>query len=319
MVDCRQMSHSTEFSQAASRFLTFLQSEENKSPRTILAYTKSLTFVGTLLDVERVDQIDKDAVRRLKTALHAHRTRQGQELTVSTRNHHLSILRAFLRYLIQEEELEVLAPDRIRRLREEPRQIKALRLEQLQQLLVVPDVTTTRGLRDRALLELFFATGLRLEELRMLNRREINFQTREIPVRGKGNRLRLVFLTEPAAEWLHRYLNTRLDHLDPLFLRTDRNATFAMPPGEEFRLSRSRIGEIVKQYAAAAGIASSPSPHTLRHCFATELLRHGADLRSVQELLGHQSVTTTQIYTHVTNHSLKQIHARHHPGKREAA
>ncbi|MCA9073711.1 MAG: tyrosine-type recombinase/integrase [Planctomycetaceae bacterium] len=313
------MDQLTAFQQATARYLTYLQSEENKSPLTIKAYSKSLRFTGELLAVDSVQEIDKAAVRRLKQALHIHRTRQGSELAVSTKNHHLTILRAFLRYLLQEEECDVYPPDRIRRLREEPRKINVLRFSQLEQMLTAPDVSTKRGLRDRALLELFFSTGLRLEELRRLNCNDVNLKTREIPVRGKGRQLRLVFLTETAADWLRRYLDTRLDHLDPLFVRTDRNATFVLPPGEEYRLSRSRIWEIVKHYAAMAGIASSPSPHTLRHCFATELLRHGADLRSVQELLGHKSVSTTQLYTHVTNQQLKQVHAHHHPGKREAA
>ena len=132
-------------------------------------------------------------------------------------------------------------------------------------------------------------------------------------MRGKGRKVRVVFVTDTAAQALRSYLEARLDHLDPLFIRSDRNVTYAMPPGEEFRLSRTSIWEIVKKYAALAGIVTDPSPHTLRHSFGTELLRGGADLRSLQELLGHTDISSTQIYTHVTNPQLKEVHRQCHP------
>jgi site-specific recombinase XerD len=171
---------------------------------------------------------------------------------------------------------------------------------------------TRNGKRDKAILELFFSTGLRLAELRSLNRKDLNFLTRETSVRGKRGKVRVTFLSDRATDALKAYLDARMDHLAPLFIRNHELATNAMPPGEEFRLSRISIYNIVKKYALAAGIVSDPSPHTLRHSFATDLLRNGADLRSVQEMLGHKDLSTTQIYTHVTNPQLKEVHRKYH-------
>jgi len=230
----------------------------------------------------------------------------------ATNNHHLTVLRAFLRYLVQEEELDVYPPDRVRRFKEEQRKVKVLFREDLDRLLEAPDTSTKEGKRDKAILELFFSTGLRLAELRSLNTRDLNYQTREISVRGKRSKLRVVFLSDRAVTALREYVDARMDHLDPLFIRNHQVAANVMPPGEEFRLSRVSIYQVVKKYARAAGIMSKPSPHTLRHSFATDLLRNGADLRSVQELLGHKDLSTTQIYTHVTNPQLKEVHKKFH-------
>ncbi|MFA7718263.1 MAG: tyrosine-type recombinase/integrase, partial [Candidatus Absconditabacterales bacterium] len=145
-----------------------------------------------------------------------------------------------------------------------------------------------------------------------LNRKDLNFETREISVRGKRGKIRVVFVSDRAATALQHYLEARLDHLSPLFIRNHDQARMAMPPGEEFRLSRISIYNVVKKYALVAGIVSYPSPHTLRHSFATDLLRNGADLRSVQEMLGHKDLSTTQIYTHVTNPQLKEVHRKFH-------
>jgi site-specific recombinase XerD len=147
--------------------------------------------------------------------------------------------------------------------------------------------------------------------------KDLNFQTREISVRGKRGKVRVVFLSDQAVEALNSYKESRSDHLSPLFIRNPDKATNVMPPGEEFRLSRISIYSIVKKYALAAGIVTDPSPHTLRHSFATDLLRSGADLRSVQELLGHKDLSTTQIYTHVTNPQLKEVHRKYHGGSLE--
>lgn len=308
----------TPLEQAIQRYIAYLQSEENKAPLTIGSYAASLGLLNELLNVSDPVQIDKDAIRRLKRRLHEYRTKRGRELSVRTRNHHLTVLRTFLRYLTLEEELNVLPPDRIRRLTERPRKIAVLSSDDLSRLLAMPDTATRPGQRDKAILDLFFSTGLRISELRELNRTDINLKTREIPIRGKRGRLRVVFVSDAAADSLDRYLTTRLDYLSPLFVRTPDRLQNAMPPGEEFRLSVVSIRDMVKKYAALAGIAVSPSPHTLRHCFATEMLRNGADLRSIQELLGHSDLSTTQIYTHLTNRDLKSVHRRCHPGAKPA-
>lgn len=290
----------------------YLQAEENKSPLTISTYRQSLNLLQELMPVHNPLLITKQSVRMYKSALHSYRTKRGNELAVRTKNHHLTILRAFLRYLIQEEELDVYPPDRVTRFKEEERQVKVLFKDDLDRLLAAPDLETKIGKRDKAMLELFFSTGLRLAELRSLDKNDLNFKTREISVRGKRGKIRVVFVSDRAAECVKHYLDCRVDHLSPLFIRDHDKAATAMPPGEEFRLSRISIYNAVKKYARAVGIMSNPSPHTLRHSFATDLLRNGADLRSVQEMLGHKDLGTTQIYTHVTNPQLKEVHQKHH-------
>lgn len=290
----------------------FLRSEENKSSLTLGAYTRSLAFFEEQSGLLRPSDINKGSVRVFKSNLHVYRTKEGGELAVRTKNHHLTVLRAFLRYLVQEEELDVYPPDRITRFKEEPRQVKVLTAEDLHRLLEAPDTSTKEGKRDLAILELFFSTGLRLAELRSLNRKDLNYSTREMSVRGKRGKIRVVYLSDRAVEALKEYMEIRLDHLDPLFIRNMQAAVNVMPPGEEFRLSRISIYNLVKKYAREAGIVTNPSPHTLRHSFATDLLRNGADLRSVQELLGHKDLSTTQIYTHVTNPQLKEVHRKFH-------
>lgn len=301
------------FAQAVDRYLVYLQTEENKSPLTVRNYRESLTLTQSLLPhVQMVSDINKDTVRDFKFKLGEATTKNRRPLSVRTRNHHITILRAFLRYLLQEEELDVYPPDRIRRFKETQRQVKVLTAEELIRMLDAPDVATRSGKRDAAIMKLFFSTGLRLAELRSLNCKDINVQTREISVRGKRGKIRVVFLSDSAVDALREYLDTRTDHLVPLFIRNPDKATNVLPPGENFRLSRISIYNLVKKYALQAGIVTDPSPHTLRHSFATDLLRNGADLRSVQELLGHQDLSTTQIYTHVTNPQLKEVHKKFH-------
>lgn len=297
---------------AIERYLRFLQTEENKSSLTVRNYRESLSLLQELLPIKLVTEFSKETISDYKQALHDARTRRNAELGVRTKNHHLTVLRAFLRYLLQEEELDVYPPDRVKRFKEEQRQVKVLSGDELTRLLAAPNVEERAGKRDRAILELFFSTGLRLQELRSLNIKDVNYETREMSVRGKRGKVRVVFLSDPSVEALKAYLESRTDHLSPLFIRNPDKAANVMPPGEEFRLSRISIYNIVKKYALAAGIVSDPSPHTLRHSFATDLLRAGADLRSVQELLGHKDLSTTQIYTHVTNPQLKEVHKKYH-------
>lgn len=299
-------------SQAVDRYLRYLQSEENKSTLTVTNYRQSLSLLQELLPIKLVTDFSKDTVTDYKAALHESRTKRNGELTVRTKNHHLTVLRAFLRYLVQEEELDIYPPDRVKRFKEQQRQVKVLSGDELARLLQAPDREDRTGKRDAAILELFFSTGLRLQELRSLNVKDLNFTTREISVRGKRGKVRVVFISDQAAQALQAYMESRTDHLSPLFIRNLEKAVNIMPPGEEFRLSRISIYNIVKKYALKAGIVTDPSPHTLRHSFATDLLRSGADLRSVQELLGHKDLSTTQIYTHVTNPQLKEVHKRFH-------
>ena len=302
----------TPLQKAINRYLQFLRSEENKALLTVDSYTRSLSLFDELAGIKTPQEINKGVVRIFKSGLHSYRTRQDKELSVRSKNHHLTILRAFLRYLIAEEEMETYPPDRVTRFKEQEREVKVLFHDELTRLLDSPDTSTRNGKRDKAILELFFSTGLRLAELRSLNIKDLNFDTREISVRGKRGKIRVVFLSPRAVKHLKEYLMCRVDSLTPLFIRAIERAANEMPPGENFRLSRISIYNIVKKYALKAGIVSDPSPHTLRHSFATDLLRNGADLRSVQEMLGHKDLSTTQIYTHVTNPQLKEVHSKYH-------
>ncbi|MDD5751477.1 MAG: tyrosine-type recombinase/integrase [Candidatus Peribacteraceae bacterium] len=302
----------TALENAIERYLVFLRSEQNKSPLTIESYRRSLTLFRELSKLDSPTAINKATVRMFKSNLHMYRTAHEQEVAVRTKNHHLTVLRAFLRYLVSEEEMDTYPPDRVTRFKEDQRKVKVLFHEELERLLSAPDTETRNGKRDKAILELFFSTGLRLAELKSLNRKDLNFTTRETSVRGKRGKVRVVFLSDRATDALKAYLDSRMDHLIPLFIRNHEMALQVMPPGEEFRLSRISIYNIVKKYALLAGIVSNPSPHTLRHSFATDLLRNGADLRSVQEMLGHKDLSTTQIYTHVTNPMLKEVHRKFH-------
>lgn len=299
-------------SQAVFRYLQYLESEQGKSALTVKNYAHQLQDFVKSTKASSPEVIDKMTIREYKQYLHQFTDASGSPLTVRTKNHRLTVLRAMMRYLIQEEELDVYPPDRIQRFKEDPRQVKVLFEDGLQRLLAAPDRDTVRGKRDFAILMTFFSTGLRLSELVSLNRRDVNENTREMSVRGKRGKVRVVFLSPAAVEAIKAYTDTLDSPAEPLFIRLVKDMPGRTVRGDELRLTQRSIQNIVKKYALAAGIVSDPSPHTLRHSFATNLLRNGADLRSVQELLGHKDLSTTQIYTHVTNPQLKEVHDKFH-------
>jgi len=306
---------SSPLAKAIDRYLMYLGSELGKSPLTVESYTRQLNDFLRATNAKSPAGINRRVIQEYKQYLHSYIDDRKKPLKVRTKNYRLTVLRTFLRYLLQEEELDVYPPDRITRLKEEQRRVKILHTEEIHRLLSAPDSTTKNGKRDQAILGLFFSTGMRVSELRSLNCRDLNFQTQEISVRGKRGKIRVVFLSDNAVKSLQSYLDMRDDKLIPLFIRHLSQAHMTAPPGEEYRLSRIGIYNIVKKYALQAGLVTSPSPHTLRHSFATDLLSNGADLRAVQEMLGHKDLSTTQIYTHVTNPQLKEIHRKFH-GKR---
>jgi len=302
----------TPLAQAVDRYLLHLESDLGKSPLTVRNYAHQLRdFLGAV-PISSPLKIEKGVVQGYKQHLHRFKDSFGDLLTVRTKNHRLTVVRAFLRYLIQEEEMDVYPPDRVQRFKEDPRQVKVLFSEELQRLLRAPDTKTIRGKRDKGILETFFSTGMRLSELASLSRKDLNFKTREISVRGKRGKVRVVFLSDAAVEALKCYLSARDDSFTPLFLPHRGVSGQENIMGKDPRLTPRSIQNIVKKHALQAGIVTDPSPHTLRHSFATDLLRNGADLRSVQEMLGHKDLSTTQIYTHVTNPQLKEVHKRFH-------
>lgn len=232
-----------------------------------------------------------------------------QNLKRITQSYFLVALRAFLKFL-SKRGIKTLPADQVELPKKELRPLKFLDPEQVERLLNAPDPLKKIGLRDKAILETLFSTGLRVAELVSLNRDQINFKTDEVGVIGKGNKPRVVFLSDRAKKWLGEYLAGRQDSDPALFIQfKDHQAG-----NGSLRLSTRSVERIVEAYAKGVGLAIKPTPHTLRHSFATDLLIHGADLRSVQEMLGHTSVATTQIYTHVTNKQLKEVHKAFHSG-----
>ena len=229
-----------------------------------------------------------------------------------TQNYHLIALRSFLKYLLKRD-IAVVAPEKIDLPKAESRSIKFLEREQVDRLLNMPEISDKEGLRDKAILELLFSTGLRVSELTHLNRDTINFDRKEFGVIGKGRRARVVFLSDSAAEWLKRYIDSREDDVPALFIRySGKKPDAGQNANEAMRLTPRSVQRLVEKYVKKARLPIKITPHGLRHSFATDLLSGGADLRAIQEMLGHKNVSTTQIYTHITNPQLKEIYNKFH-------
>ena len=302
------------------RYLEFCEVDRNLSQNTIKMYHFYLWDLlnwmkaGLKKSVLAMSDLDNELIRKYRMDLNRRISTKSQaEFKRSTQKTFLVAIRAFLKYMITEEKLEVLPPEQITLGKPDPRLPKVLEEDQLRLLFEVQDLNKRSGLRDRALLEVLFSTGLRVSELCNLNIDSINLDTSEFSVIGKGRKIRTVYLSVSAIDWLGRYLATRKDDFKPLFLRySGKRMQVNDKDGESLRLTPRSVQRLVKKYTLRAGIAVEATPHTLRHTFATGLLREGADLRSVQELLGHSNVSTTQIYTHVTNKQLKDVHKRFH-------
>jgi site-specific recombinase XerD len=269
-------------------------------------------------------------LREYRLWLNRQQTRRTKGVATSslkrrTQNYYLIALRAFLKYLAKRG-VEALPPDRIELAKVPERSLDLITMDDLDRLIEAPDKSTLRGLRDRAILELLFSTGLRVSELCSLPR-DINLKLDELSVRGKGEKVRVVFLSDGAKQTLKMYLDKRKDMDDSLFVqvfdRKKKDGTNAVSPKlaqgrkDDLRLTPRAIQRIIKHYAIKAGISKKVTPHVIRHTFATDLLRNGADLRSVQMLLGHANIATTQIYTHVTDSELRAVHERFHNKRRK--
>ena len=272
-----------------------------------------------------VEQITQDLVRRYRVWLAGLTNAKGEPLQPATQAYHVIALRSFLRWLIKND-YQTLAPEKLDLPKQRGRRLEFLMAEQMERLLAAPNVNSVAGLRDRAILETLFSTGLRVSELVSLNRNQVNLKQREFGVKGKGGRVRVVFLSPRAVEWLEKYLATRDDEWPPLFINY-RNpyaaagdedgielSKFDPEYGEKRRLTSRSVQRMVRKYADQVQLPIEITPHGIRHSFATDLLMAGADLRSVQELLGHKNIVTTQIYTHVTNRQLKQVFEKYHTG-----
>jgi site-specific recombinase XerD len=246
---------------------------------------------------------------------HEYQNEYKGPLKRQTQSYFLIALRSLLRYLLKQK-LKVIPPEMIELGKQRDRTVKFLLPEEMERLFNSVDISDMRGMRDRAILEVLFSTGLRVSELVGLNRDQINLETGEFGVVGKGGKARVVFISHRAKEWLQKYFKMRDDPYRALFIR------YSGPKGDEGltdekqRLSVRSVERMIDKYRKQASILFRIGPHVLRHSYATDLLSHGADLRSVQEMLGHKNISTTQIYTHVTNTRLKEIHEKFHSGNK---
>lgn len=298
------------FSKIKTDFLEYLEIEQGRSQRTIANYDHYLTrLVDFAGDIE-IAGIDQELVRKWRLWLNRLGTNTSDELQKNTQNYHLIALRSFLKFCAKRD-IPAMSADKIELAKSARKQVTFLNTDELERLFGAPKLDTVNGLRDRAILELLFSSGLRVSELVGLNREDINLKRREFMVRGKGQKDRPIFISDTAAWWLQQYLDKRQDNSKPLFIRYSGNKQVSLS-GNYYRLTARSVQRLVARYALLAGITKHVSPHTLRHSFATDLLMNGADLRSVQSLLGHSNISTTQIYTHVTDPHLKAVHQKFH-------
>lgn len=300
------------------QYLEYLEIERNCSKLTIRNYKFYLQrFSGWYIENygnKPITSLSTDIVRCYRVFLSNYTDEKQLTLKRVTQSYHIIALRSFLKYLIRND-VATLSPDKIDLPKGESKSLKFLEEDHLRTLFNTILIDEIKGLRDRAMLELLFSTGLRVSELVKLNRDSINFDTREFGVVGKGSRLRIVFLSDSASVWVQKYLDAREDPFKPLFIRYAKDVSY-LNNGEKMRLTTRSVQRILEKYVRLARLPVKATPHTLRHSFATDLLSNGADIRSVQEMLGHKNISTTQIYTHVTNPQLKEVHKKFHHGNK---
>ncbi|MBY0328496.1 tyrosine-type recombinase/integrase [Patescibacteria group bacterium] len=293
---------------AKRQFLEYIEIEKGRSLLTVRNYEHYLDRAFSEMKARNVKDITDEKLREYRLSLNrsAGVKIKGQTpgtMKKNTQNYHLIALRSFLKYC-RKRNIEALTPDAIELAKVGARHLDLISVEELNRLIKSPDLTTTKGLRDKALLELFFSTGLRLAELCSLNR-DLDLSKDEFSIRGKGEKIRVVFLSGEAKDAIRAYLKVRKDMEEAMFVNIARNAV-------DGRLTPRSIERIVRDCAIKAGISKKVTPHVLRHSFATDLLSNGADIRSVQMMLGHANIATTQVYTHVTDAQLRDVHKKFH-------
>lgn len=297
-------------------FLEYLEIEQNRAQDTIRNYHLYLNRLVEFWGDEPINKLSAEVVRKYRLWLNRLESGDGETLGVSTRNYHLIALRHMLKYCAKVD-IEALAPEKIELATSVRKEVTFLNQQELGRLFEQPDISSPAGLRDKAILELLYSTGLRVSELTKLNKEHLNLELGEFTIRGKRQKDRPVFITDSAKLSLEEYLSTRTDNSPPLFIRlvgTKRIDT----SGDLLRLTPRSIQRMIQKYALSAGITKKVTPHTLRHSFATGLLMNGADLRSVQSLLGHSNIATTQVYTHITDPHLKSVHKKFHSGNQSS-
>ena len=299
-------------------FLEHLEIEAGRSKKTIDNYRLYLErfyeIAQEILNKDdiKASEITRELLRKYRLKLNRYGSDNGgDDLKTITQAYHLIALRGFLKYLARRE-IKSLDPSLVDLPHVIRKQVTFLHFDEVEDMLEEIDLSTESGLRDRAIIELLYSGGLRVSELVNLNRGSINLERREFMVRGKGSKDRPIFISRSAADRVQDYLDARTDSLAPLFLNNSKNTGDADTSGNYRRITARSVERIVEKYARLAGITKHVSPHTLRHSFATDLLMNGADLRAVQSMLGHSDISTTQIYTHVTDAHLKEIHEKFH-------
>lgn len=306
------MTQVSELQRLITRFLEHLEIAQNKSLKTIQNYHHYLQRFADFVDEKDPGELHLDDVHQYQLFLNRYVDERKRSLSPKTQNYHLIALRAFLKYLVKND-VPSLAPEKIDLKKVGERVVDFLTREELERLFEASSLNPRSGLRDRAILELLYSTGLRVSELVSLNRSLVDLERKEFTVRGKGQKPRLVFLTDRCVKYLRYYLSEREDNWEPFFISYGRNREDeTLGLGEKRRLTAYSVQTIVRNAARHAGIAKKVTPHVIRHSFATELLHQGADIRDVQEMLGHSSITTTQIYTHTTNRRLRETHKKFH-------
>lgn len=301
-----------------NQFLEYLEVERNVSPLTVRNYGHYLRRFASWLAKEKsgsnLSDINTENIRQYRVFLSRFES-HGAPLSRKTQSYHIIALRAFLKYL-RKNDYETLAPEKLDLPKAEAHSPSFLSGEQVERLLTAPTLSTPQGKRDKALLELLFSTGLRVSELVSLDRDKLDVNSREFGIIGKGRRPRVVFLSRRAASWLDEYLKIRDDSYKPMFIRFSGKKD----PGasdESMRLTPRSVQRMIKKYGRKIKLPVEVTPHVMRHSFATDLLMAGADIRSVQEMLGHKNISTTQIYTHVTNKQLRDVHDAFHKGNQQ--
>lgn len=296
-----------DLSKFITEFLEYLEVERGRSQKTIENYDHYLRRFLSWAKIKRPEQITLEIVRKYRLYLNRLRGPSGETMKPITQNYHIIALRSFLKHLAKRD-IKSLVAEKLELAKIPERQVCFLEREELERFLASPSKNKIADFRDQAILELLFSTGMRVSELCSLNRDSINLKRDEFSVRGKGGRVRVVFLSESAKAALKEYLNKRTDIDKAFFVREVKKND----ESSELRLTSRSVERIIKKYAAKAGLTKKVTPHTLRHTFGTDLLLSGADIRSVQEMLGHKSVTTTQIYTHITDKELRRVYKKFH-------
>ena len=291
-------------------FIEHVEVERGRSQKTAENYhlylQRLIEYAG---DID-VSKVTSEVVRKWRLWLNRYENEQGDSLSPLTQSYHPIALRSFLGYC-SKRDIKTLTPEKVELPKTKRKQVSFLTQEETERIMGIVDGNTPQDLRDKAILELLYSSGLRVSELCNLNRDHINLQRGEFMVRGKGQKDRPVFISPEATQCLAAYLETRLDAARPLFIRYS-GAKTGDEAGESFRLTPRSVQRLVAHYAKLAGITKQVSPHTLRHSFATDLLMNGADIRSVQSMLGHSNIATTQVYTHVTDQHLREVHRQFH-------